>query len=54
MEFRLNLTLAGGFIAVPNDIVDKHMQLCTEKQLKTLLLMLRHPQEATTPEQIAQ
>lgn len=50
----MNLTLAGGFFAVPNEIVDKHMQLCTEKQLKTLLLMLRHPQEATTPEQIAQ
>lgn len=54
MEFCLNLTLAGGFFAVPNDIVDKQMQLCTEKQLKTLLLMLRYPQETATPEQIAQ
>ena len=54
MEFRLNLTLAGGFFAVPNDIVDKHMNLCTEKQLKTLLLMLRSPEQTATAEQIAQ
>jgi len=54
MEFRLALTLTGGFFAVPNDIVDNHLQLCTEKQLKTLLLMLRHPQETATPDTIAQ
>jgi len=53
MMFRLNLTLSDGFFAVPNNIVDQHMLLATDKQLKTLLLMLRNPQQSATPEYIA-
>jgi len=54
MEYHLNLTLAGGFFAVPNQVVDKHMALATEKQLKTLLLMLRHPEQPATAQSIAE
>ncbi len=53
MEFRLNLTLGGGFFAVPNEVADRHMALATEKQLKTLLWMLRHPEQPATPQAIA-
>ncbi|MBP0962707.1 MAG: DnaD domain protein [Oscillospiraceae bacterium] len=53
MMFRLNLTLSGGFFAVPNEVADKHMLLATEKQLKTLMLMLRSPEQTITPEYIA-
>ncbi|MBR5558789.1 MAG: DnaD domain protein [Oscillospiraceae bacterium] len=53
MEYRLNLTLSGGFFAVPYQVVDKHMALATEKQLKTLLLMLRSPEQPATAETIA-
>ena len=53
MMFRLNLTLSGGFFAVPNEGADKHMLLATEKQLKTLMLMLRNPEQTITPDYIA-
>ena len=53
MEFRLSLSLLGGFFAVPNAVVDRHMKLCTENQLKTLLLMLRFPEQPATQQWIA-
>jgi len=53
MEYALNLGLGGGIFAVPNAVADRYLRLCSGAQLKTLLLLLRRPEQPASPEQIA-
>ena len=41
MDYNVNFGFWGSIFAVPTDIVDKHLKMCSESQLKVLLLALR-------------
>ena len=45
MSYKIDLGQWGGIFAVPNSVVDNHIKLAGESQLKTLLYLLRHSGE---------
>lgn len=45
MSYKIDLGQWGGIFAVPNSVVDNHIKLAGEAQLKTLLYLLRHSGE---------
>lgn len=45
MSYKIDLGQWGGIFAVPHSVVDNHIKLAGESQLKTLLYLLRHSGE---------
>lgn len=53
MSFQINLGQWNNIFAVPSSIVDKHIKLASEAQLKVILYLLRHSGEEISAEKIA-
>ncbi len=53
MHYQPNITLQGGIFAIPASIVDKYLRLATATQLKTLLFLLRSPEQSRTAAEVA-
>lgn len=53
MSYKINLGAWGSVFAVPTAIVDSHLKLATESQLKVLLYILRNSEKDNTAESIS-
>lgn len=53
MNYKLELGCWASVFAVPNVLIDRHLKLCGEIELKLLLLMLRHSGRAFSTEELA-
>lgn len=53
MSYKLNLGAWGSVFAVPTALVDSHLKLATESQLKVLLYILRNSEKENTAESIS-
>ncbi len=53
MSYKINLGAWGSVFAVPSTLVDSHLKLATESQLKVLLYILRHSDSDNSVEEIA-
>ncbi len=53
MSYKINLGAWGSVFAVPSSLVDSHLRLATESQLKVLLYILRNSDNDNTVEDIA-
>ena len=53
MSYNLNLGKWNSIFVVPDEIVDQHLKLCTEQQLKVLLYLLRHAGHGFSSDDIA-
>ena len=53
MFYRINLGQWKSVFAVPSSLVDQHIKIASESQLKVLLYLLRHSDEELTNEQLA-
>ncbi len=53
MNYKINLGAWGSIFAVPTSLVDSHIKLSTESQLKVLLYILRHSDKDNTVEDIS-
>ena len=53
MSYKINLGAWGSVFAVPSALVDSHLKLATESQLKVLLYILRNSDSDNTAEKIA-
>ena len=51
--FKLNCDYRGGAVAVPTEIIDKHLKLAPSASFKVLLFILRNPDGATNEEVIS-
>lgn len=54
MSVQINLGQWKNVFAVPSSLVDQHIKIASEAQLKVLLYLLRHSDEETSEEQLAQ
>ena len=53
MSYQINLGQWKSVFAVPSSVVDQHIKIASEAQLKALLYLLRHSDEELTDEQLA-
>ncbi|MBQ3284089.1 MAG: DnaD domain protein [Ruminococcus sp.] len=53
MSYQITLGQWKSVFAVPSSVVDQHIKIASEAQLKTLLYLLRHSDEELTDEQLA-
>lgn len=53
MSYRINLGVWGSVFAVPVSLVDSHLKIATESQLKVLLYILRNSEKENTAETIS-
>ncbi len=53
MEFKVNFGLWGSIFAVPTKLIDRHIKLCSELQLKVLLMALRYGEDVIDTHKIA-
>ncbi|MEG2087017.1 MAG: DnaD domain protein [Angelakisella sp.] len=53
MNFQIDFGIWGGIFAVPTAIADRYLKLCSESQLKVLLLALRDAPNPIDPQYIA-
>lgn len=53
MTYKLNLGAWGSIFAVPTSVVDSHLKIATESQLKVLLYILRNSEKENTLESIS-
>lgn len=54
MDYILNMGPWSSVFAVPTSLVDRYIKLAGKEQLQVLLWMLRHGEEAVSPEKLAQ
>ena len=52
MSYQINLGQWNSVFAVPSALVDKHIKLASEAQLKVILYLLRHSGEEITSESL--
>ena len=53
MSYRIDLGAWGGIFAVPVSVVDKHIKLASEAQIKALLYILRYSESGVTDSQLS-
>ena len=53
MSYKINLGAWGSVFAVPTALIDSHLKLATESQLKVLLYILRNSEKDNTAESIS-
>ena len=53
MSYQINLGQWNSVFAVPSSVVDQHIKIASEAQLKVLLYLLRHADDALTEETLA-
>ena len=53
MSYKINLGGWNSIFAVPSEVVDKHIRLASESQLKVLLYMLRHSDKSIDDESLS-
>lgn len=54
MSYQINLGQWNSIFAVPSSVVDKHIKIASEAQLKVLLYLLRHADESISDESLSQ
>ena len=54
MSYKINLGQWNGIFAVPSSVVDKHIKLASETQLKVLLYLLRHCGREVSADELSQ
>jgi hypothetical protein len=50
---KIKCDYSGGAVAIPTEVIDKHLKLAPVASFKVLLFILRNPDGATDPEQIS-
>lgn len=53
MSYKINLGVWGSVFAVPSALVDSHLKIATESQLKVLLYILRNSEKDNTAESVS-